>query len=450
MEAITLFIAVATSAVAIFVRPVYALLLYIAALVWYPSYLTVPIGTIDFTTCRILILAIHANLLLRSISRRRFEFIWLDKIVIIYFTAQIISGAVNATSLMALLENRAGAIFDMVLPYFAVRMTIINKKQYLTLLKGILVIAAPLAIIGFNQCLTGYNPVGFLMKYNPWSRRSEPIGYVPLFRKGFFRANVTFRVSIMFGLLFAMFGPVCAGLARNISNNKLIYVFGLGLMAVGVFSSMSSGPMLAAILAILFLAFYRYRRYWKTALAIVILMVGAVEFISNRHFYDVLGDFTLNPATAWYRSELIERALFKGGMSGHWLTGFGYGVDPGWGPLIDGRQHTDMVNHYLLVLSRFGLAGFVPFFALNVVVVRNLVNAYKASILESDKWLIWCLSAGLFGLAGAFVSVSLFGPPVTIYYMMIAFAGVMPAIAAKPVPQDIVKPELSPSQVFAG
>ena len=252
--------------------------------------------------------------------------------------------------------------------------------------------------------------------------------YRPIPRRGFYRADVTFPMSIMYGLFFAMFGPVCAGILRSAREHKTRYWIGLGLMGVGIFSSMSSGPMLAGLLSVLFIAVYRWRKYWKPIAIIIILMCGSVEIISNRHFYDVLGDFTLNPATAWYRSKLIDVALFEGGMSGHWLTGFGYAVDPGWGPMIDGRAHTDTVNHYLLVLHSYGLVGLVPFLAVNIVVIKELVDAYKASILDSDKWLIWCLSAGLFGLAGAFMSVSLFGQPTTIYYMMMAFAGAMPAM----------------------
>jgi len=150
--------------------------------------------------------------------------------------------------------------------------------------------------------------------------------------------------------------------------------------------------------------------------------------ISNRHFYDVLGDFTLNSATAWYRSRLIQVGLFEGGMSGHWLAGFGYGVDPGWNMRIDGRDHTDMVNHYLLVLSQFGLIGLIPFIAMNIEGIRILIRAFNTATSKAARWLVWCLAAGLFGLAGAFVSVSLFGPPTTIYYMMVAFAGVMPTL----------------------
>ncbi len=424
MEAITLVIAAMVSVLVLILPPIYGLIIYVAALAWYPPYLAVPVGTVDFTLCRIVILAIFAKLFLQTDLPNQFKFIWLDKIIIIYFAAQILAGATTTRSLMAFLENRAGAVFDMVLPYFAVRMVVRNRQQYLFLLKAILVIAAPLAIVGFYQCLTGKNPVGFLREYGAWGASS----YVPLTRSGFYRADVTFPMSIMFGLFFAMFGPVCVGILRSAKKYKTLFWIGLGLMGVGVFSSMSAGPGVAVLFAVCFIALYFYRRYWKVVLVTVILMCAMVEVISNRHFYEVVDRFTFSGKTAWYRSRLIEVALYEGGMSGHWLTGFGYYTEPGWNTKIDGRDHTDMVNHYLLVLSYYGLVGFVPFLAMNIAVIKRLVDAYKASSLGSDKWLVWCLSAGFFGLASAFMSVSLFGQPTTIYYMMIGFAGVMPTL----------------------
>ena len=430
MQGVTLSIALAASAV-VFVIPVkYWLVVYMATLVWYPSYLTFKIATVDFTAARIVMLAIYANLFLQTHLPKQLRSIWLDKLIIVYFLCQIVAGIFTTSSVMAFLENRAGAVFDMVLPYFAVRMIVRSKKEYLTLLKSILIIAVPLAVVGFYQSSTGHNPVSFLRKYHAWNITHIAVRA----RHGFYRANVTFPEEIMFGLFFAMLGPACAGILGYSRKYRTLWRIGLGLMGVGLFSSMSSGPVLAAVLSIPFIAFYRWRRYWKPVAMIIVVMCGSVEIISNRHFYDVLGGFTFNPATAWYRSRLISVALYEGGMSGHWVSGFGYFVDPGWGPKIDGRGHTDLVNHYLLILSRYGLIGLLPFLAVAVAVVKRLVYAYRLTVFVSDRWLIWCLAAALFGLSGAMVSVSLFGQPRTILYILLGFCGAMPAMVAAPNP----------------
>lgn len=431
MQAITLTVAIMASGLVFLLAPIYGLIVYVATFSWYPTYLSVPVGTIDFTARRIVILAIFAKLFLQTDLPNRFRFIWLDKLVIIYFAAQLLAGATTATSLEAFIENRSGAIFDTVLPYFAVRIILKTKEQYLILLKAVLCLAVPLACLGLYQSSTGHDVIRPLKAFCAWGIHASQSREM---RHGFYRADVTFPQPIMFGLFFAMFGPTCAGILRSVKKYKKLYWMGLGLMGVGVFSSMSGGPWLATLLAVSFVAFYRWRRHWKLAVIVIIVMCGLVETISNVHFYDVLGRYTFNPGTAWYRRRLVDVALFEGGMSGHWWTGFGYNVDPGWYRKIydfELHDHTDVVNHYLLVLGKFGLIGFVPFLAMNLAATKRLVAAYKASTLDSDKWLIWCLSAGMFGLALAFMTVSIYGPPITVYYMMIGFAGIMPEIVTR-------------------
>ena len=429
MEGVTLTIALVAGVLVFFLPPIYGLIVYIAAFSWYPTYITVPVGTIDFTLCRMVILVIFAKLFLQTDLPDRFKFIWLDKLIIICFGVQILLGAATTQFMMAFLENRGGAVLDMVLPYFAVRMIVRNKQQYLTLLKAVLIIAAPLAMIGLYECLTGSNPVGFFGKYYAWgvARGSAPP------RAGFYRAKVIFFQPIAYGQFFAMFGPICAGLFRHIRKNKLVYAIGAGLMAVGVFSSVSAGPWLATLLSILFIVLYFYRRYWRIAILLAMLMFGMVEVISDRHFYEEIDQFGFSKKTASYRVRLMEVALLEGGMSGHWLTGYGWGADPGWIVKIypDWDRRTDMTNQYLAILNHYGLIGLVPFLAVHIAAIKNLIDSYKVSMHNSDKWLVWCLSAGLFGSAAALLSVALHGPPMTVYYMMIAFCGVMPAIITK-------------------
>jgi hypothetical protein len=426
MEAVILLGAVIASLLVFFLPPMYGLIVYIGTFAWFPPYLTVKMGTLDFTICRIVMLAIYANLFLQTNLAKRFKLILLDKLIILYFLAQIVAGGINSNFSSGFLENRAGVIFDTLLAYFVFRMIITTKNQYIVLVKGILLIAAPLALVGFYQCLTGDNPFGFLRQYNTillgGFQSSE---YVPLRRGNFFRADVTFSMSIMFGLFFAMLGPAALGIIPIIRRRKNVYIVAVCLMAVGVLSSMSSGPILALMLAVMFIGFYRFRRYWKPVVTIIIIGCGIVEIISNRHFYDIFGRYTFSPATAWYRSRLIDVALFEGGMSGYWLTGYGFGnVDPDWGSKIDGNA-TDIVNHYILILYRFGLIGLIPFLAIVVGASKALIEAYQVCTFETVRWLIWCLAGALFGVLFAMNSTSLFGQAITVFYILLALCGSM-------------------------
>jgi hypothetical protein len=392
-------------------------------MIFYPAYISVKIGTVDFTVCRIVILAVYLNLFLRTHLVKQFKLIWLDKLLIVYFIAQVLAGA-TTTPVMSFLEYQAGLAFDVLLPYFAARMILTSKEKYLLLLKSIIIMAIPLAIVGFYQCVTGDNPVGFLSKYKAWDIGRE---YVPVARHGFFRANVTFSHSILFGLFFAMLGPVCIGLLPHMKRNKLIYTIGIGLMGVGMVSSVSSGPLLTAVFAIMFISLWRWRKYWKSAIAIVILTCALVEIISNRHFYAVIDRVALASSASWYRARLLEVALFEGGMSGHWVTGYGF-TSPGWGSKIDGRSYSDVTNHYLIILCRYGLVGLVPFLTLIGVAIKRIILAYKICDAEQDRWLVWCLSGGLLGVLGGMYGVMLNGQAQTFFFIILACCGIMPSV----------------------
>ena len=50
---------------------------------------------------------------------RKFKVIWLDRLIVILFVAEVIAGLTTIEPMM-LIEYRAGDFFDMALPYFAV------------------------------------------------------------------------------------------------------------------------------------------------------------------------------------------------------------------------------------------------------------------------------------------------------------------------------------------
>ena len=116
MESVTLIIAVLACGFVLVSTPIYGILTYIAVLAWYPSYLTIPMGTVDFTASRIVILVLLVKLLFLSDLPKQFGFIWLDKIILIYPVIELMSGFITTTSPLLLIENRAGAAFGDVRP----------------------------------------------------------------------------------------------------------------------------------------------------------------------------------------------------------------------------------------------------------------------------------------------------------------------------------------------
>lgn len=417
MEGLTLIIAAIGCLLVLSLKPVQGLAVYVILSMWYPYGVgTVKAGTIDFSVGRIVIIILFAKILLSSNLVKNFKIIWLDKLVVLLFLAEVAAG-LTTTELMALIEYRAGDFFDMALPYFAVRLILTDKNKFITLLKAIAWSAGILAIFAAFESVTGNN----LLKLN----RILPSPEVRM--EVFFRAQTTFRHAIYYGVFSGMVAGVCMGLVKNVRGNTLFYKMLIGLIFLGCFFSMSSGGLLAMIGALSFIAFFKYRRYWKQAVIGIIIMCGVVEFISNRHFYDVIGRFTFNAATAWYRGRLFEVAFFEGGMSGHWIFGYGF-EDPRWCDKIDLRNHTDMVNHYLMKLCRYGLVGFIPFCAVIITAITKLFKGFGTIRNESDEWLIWCVAGGLFGVLLALNSVSLFGQPMIMLFMIFGFCVSVPEL----------------------
>jgi hypothetical protein len=417
MEGVTLLVAAVGCLLVLYVRPIYGLAVYTVLSIWYPYYVgTVNIGMVHFSAGRIVIIVLFLKIFYATNLARGFKFIWLDRFVIILFLAEVAAGLTTMEP-MKLIVYRSGDFFDMALPYFAVRLIVTGREHYISLLKAIAWSVAILAIFAGYESLTSHNLVGF----------GQP-QLLPEKRMNFFyRAQTTFHHPIYYGVFCGMAGAVCMGLVKNARTNAILYTILVVLMFLGAFFSMSSGGLLTMIAAIGFICFYRFRREWKAGIAGVILMCVLVEIISNRHFYDVIDRVTFSSANSWYRSRLFEVAFFEGGMAGHWITGYGF-EEPGWGLKIDMRESTDMVNHYLLELCRYGLVGLIPFCAVIITAIKKLFSGFWFIKNDGDTWLIWCIASGLFGVLLAFNSVSLFGQPMTMLFMIFAFCAAIPPV----------------------
>jgi hypothetical protein len=418
MELITLLVAAGGCVLVLCVRPVYGLATYVILNMWYPYNIgKVVVGEINFSAGRIVIIALFIKVFSTTNLAGRFKVIWLDRFVVILFLAEVVAGFTTMEP-MRLIQYRSGDFFDMALPYFAVRLIITTKEQCISLLKAIAWSAAGLVVFACYESLTGNNLLA--MGRNPSSQKREL----------FFRARATFIHPIYFGVFCGMVGAVCMGLVKAVRSKAFLYTILVVLIFLGAVASMSSGGLLAVVAALGFIGFYRFRRQWKAGIIGIIIMCGLVEIISNRHFYNVIDRFTFDAANSWYRTRLFEVALLEGGMNGHWLTGYGL-EEPGWGLKIDTRQYTDMVNHYLLELCRYGLVGFIPFCAVIITAIKELFKGFWVIREDSDRWLIWCIAGGLFGVLLAFNSVSLFGEPMIMLYLIFGFCVAVPAIVGE-------------------
>lgn len=423
MEPVTLAV-VALAGFLIMALPLrYALVVYIASMVWYPIYLGVSIGTVDLPATRLTILIVFMKIFTTSGAYESFNWKWLDSFVVLAAFGELVSG-VMTSPFDRVFENRMGAAFDTVLPYFAVRLILTSREDYVAFLRGLILVGAPLAIMGGYECLTRYSMFAPLRQFSYMHIPSA--GHALNARAGLFRAETTFPQPIMFGLYMAMCMALCVGLWK-MARDKWRIGLGLALLAVGVASSLSSGPYMAITLSLLMVALFPLRRYATVAIVLFVLFLAAVDLASNRAWYEVLASYaTLDPGTAYYRIGLIQEA-FSGGMSGHWIIGYG--------PIVTSSSmkswyHTDITNQFILIAIRYGLTGLLPFIGAIVAGFHDVRVAMKASKDEAAKFMVWAVMAAMIGATGALFSVSLFGQTMNMFHMMLAICASMPAVVA--------------------
>jgi hypothetical protein len=166
------------------------------------------------------------------------------------------------------------------------------------------------------------------------------------------------------------------------------------------------------------LALERRRQLVKPILVSLLLLCAAIEIISNRHFYDVLGDrLALDSESGWYRSRLFAVAVRE--LPRYWMLGFGM-KDPGWGAMIDERPKTDCVNDYVLHASVYGVFGLAAYVSVLVVAMRNVTRSQKDERFPWRRSAAWALGSALVGLMITSWTVSIFTQLITVLYSMFA------------------------------
>lgn len=418
MEPLTLALAALGALLIWFTAPARGLVVYLALIIWYPQYLTVPVAGVDFNLTRILVVV----LLLRTATRphllRDFRLTWLDVLVVAALAGRWVALATNEPFAKTFIRE-GGTLFDTVLPYLVARFVVRAREDIYVVIKGLVVIAIPMAIVGMYESVTGHNPYSYLHGYSAWGSGDERLHV----RKGFYRARGSFGNMIPFGLFFAAVLPLVIALWPSGRLSKGQIIAGAAIVLFGAMSSMSSAPLFALVTCCAFLAFYPARRYWPYLLFAVVAFLLAVELYSNRHFYHVLTRFAYSSSTAYYRIELVEEAL-GGGMNGHWLFGYGYvGVGSDTVRPDFNWVHQDLVNIYIAHLARTGLVGLIPFVLLNIEYYRRLYVAGRYAPTVPDKWLVWCVAAALLSWNLAMMTVGALSQTQTLLHVLFAFCG---------------------------
>lgn len=418
MEALTLLVAAIGVVVVLASTPVRGLIAFIGILLVYPDYLRVSLGSIDISACRIVICTLLFRCLADPSIVRRFQWKPLDTLVLLSMV--VFSGAlVFTTDIITVVENRSGFLMDTLFVYLAVRLIIVDRPTLVAIAKAISLFTVFLAVHGVVETFTGQSLYAGLGAYCPWAHRK---GMEYQMRFGLHRAMGPPGETILFGLSFASFLPLI-WLLRHEPPPWGRRAFVLTVISiVGVAATVSSGPYLGLIIVLFSLSLEYAKSLVKPLVGLFVLGCLAIEVLSNRHFYHVLADFTMDPITGWYRARLIDVAIMK--LPDYWLFGYGF-VDPGWGPMINALPRTDAVNDYVVHAMTYGIFGLLIYVA---VLSRSVYDLVQCHTRTKSMWMrscCWAMGSSLTGLFFALWSVSMFGQMTSQLYFIIGLHGAL-------------------------
>lgn len=270
-----------------------------------------------------------------------------------------------------------------VLPYVAFRLVFATWPSAMSKLpEALLWVGVGASVIAAWEVVAGGNP--FLHgPVNPALARWA----VNIHRGGIIRAAATFGHPIALGSFLVV--PIVIAFARRRWG-----IF--AVLAVGELFTLSRGPWIAAILAVLLYAMLSegFHRVWALAVVLVVvgLFVGPVRNVVSASFQPG----TVEQANAAYRTELIGSTLGS-------LTVWG-SPTPDTVPsyLLSQLTPTDMTSEPALIANKQGVGGLLLWLGLLVALVGATATA-----LRRRDYLLLSLAVAALGLWIALLSVAL-------------------------------------------
>ncbi len=292
----------------------------------------------------------------------------------------------------------SGVVLNIGIIYYLTRVFCRSTEELVGLIKVVAILLVPIALEMAYESLTGKNLFAALFGGSPLD---------VVMREGRLRARGPFRHAILAGTVAAACFPLMLGIRKRAPMVARIGMFTTLAMVV---MSASSGPVMSLVFAIGALCLWKFRRYARYIPHAAVAAYVALELAMEKPAYYLMARIDLaGGSTGWHRSALIDSAIRY--LNEWWLFGTDYTRH--WMPtgITFSSHHTDITNYYLGFGVIAGLPAFLAVVGAVAIAFRWCERAVRvpAQLLSrEDRWLIWCLGAGLFAHATAAISVPYF------------------------------------------
>ncbi len=375
---------------------------------------------LNFTMIRILLLFGFTRILLRG-EIQSGTFNPVDRIMVWWVLSSIVTYTILWKTSEAFV-NRLGLAYDALGLYLIFRVLVRSVEDMRTVVRQFAWLVIPLAAAMLLEKNTGRNAFAALGGVPPET----------LIREGVLRCQGPFAHPILAGSFGGALVPLFLGMWIQ-KQNRMLALAGLASAGAITTTAGSSGPIMAAMAAVVGLWLWPMREHMRavrwaigsTLLGLHLVMQAPVWFLLAR--VAIFG-----ASTGYHRAILIDHAVHH--FPEWWLVGT-YSTDH-WG-----FHMFDVTNQFVLVGVQGGLVTLLLFVTIIVrcfsavgQTVRNWGDAHRP-----EQWLIWSLGASLLFHVVNYISVPYFDQNIVNWYLllaMIATASQLPAEGLPPTPEQ--------------
>lgn len=364
-----------------------------------------------FTGIRIVLLVAVLSLTFRG-YRPTLALNEVDRIVLWYVVASFVTHNVLWQT-QAELVYWMGITYDILLSYFAFRLSFQSIDDVIMLPRFLCILILPLALSMFVEKVFLYNVFSWIGG-----------AALPLIEEGRVRSMGCFRHPILAGTFGATILPIAIGYWFK---DRIVALIGVGGAVCVIVTSRSSGPLMAGLIGALAMTLWQFRyKMWLIRRTLVALIVALHIYMKDPVWFLLARLSDLVGGDGWYRSYLIDRAIYYFGD--WWLLGTKVTVH--WMPTgLTIEESADFTSQYVWTAVKGGLLPLVLFICLIVKVFRTIGETVtRQSCFSQDEGrLIWGIGCSVAVHTISFISVSYFDQSVVLWYLAVAIGGTLAA-----------------------
>jgi hypothetical protein len=307
-----------------------------------------------------------------------------------------------------LVLQQIGSGIDAVGIYMIVRATVRDLDDLRRFSTLAVLVAAPATVIFLIERATGRNMLSVF-------------GGVPLVtavRQGKLRCQGAFSHAILAGCFFVALMPIWIGRLRDGARGKTIVIAGCAVALLVVFCCSSSTPVVATVFLAAGFGGYFLWPYMRSVWVSAILLAIVLNFLMKHGVWHLIARIDLvGGSTGYHRYLLIDAAI---NYFDEWAL-MGTTSTMHWGNGL-----FDITNQYILEGVRGGFIASLALFGSMVLAFRGVGHwLRRLPPSGTDHFLVYAVGAAIFGQMAIFLAVSYFGQTTMIWYVTIAFGGMI-------------------------